>query len=115
MKVFYGGIFTTPYQRRMEEELHAELVAEFNAAKFHPKYSRPCQTCGKTFVGGDWRLLEKPFCSKECEFAAYKKIHFAEKYKIELFWRDFGKYFYLLEDYLCMNCPCPSNATATED
>lgn len=99
MKVFYGGSFSSPYQRRLEEKLHAELVDEFNSRTVHPKYSRPCRTCGKTFVGGDWALLEKPFCSMKCELAAYDKIHFAEKYKIELFWHDFGKYFYLLEYY----------------
>ena len=98
MRIIYDGDFSPGYTRRMVEVDHAERFAKFNPSK-RALYSMPCETCGKTFVGADWRLAYKPYCSKECELAQYKQIHYAAKYEIDLFWRDFGKYFYLLEDF----------------
>ena len=90
---------TLKYEKRQFTVEHSERLAEYNSMKFHPRWSQPCEICGKTFVGGDWRLAYTPFCSEKCELAAYKKIEPIRRYEIKLFWRDFGKDIHLLEEW----------------
>ncbi|MBQ4495142.1 MAG: hypothetical protein II968_05180 [Selenomonadaceae bacterium] len=78
-------------QRYCLEVDQAAKVAQYNAATFHPKYSRRCATCGKFFAGGDWRFAETQFCSEACELAACKRLDPFTRYQIKMFWRDFGK------------------------
>ena len=81
-----------------QEVRQAEKVAEYNAAAFHPKFSRSCAACGKFFTGGDWRLAETIFCSKACELSSAKKLNPYTRHEIEMFWRDFGKDIHPYED-----------------
>ena len=94
----------SPYSWRREkreiEREHAELVERYNARKVHPQYSRPCEVCGKPFVARDW-AIEKNVCSEACDLAHSKNLPPNERYRIKLFWRDFGNEFPLLEDLTC--------------
>lgn len=89
----------TAYAALQIKREHEERLAEYNAAApLHALYSMPCETCGRTFVGTDWRLAYKPFCSEACELKAYgAKLNLRDKQKIKLFWRDIGKDFQYLE------------------
>ena len=75
------------------EREHAAKIAKFNAADRHPLFSRPCKTCGRQFLGGDWQLIPSAYCSKKCELADNTKLSPYRRTEINLFWRDFGKYF----------------------
>lgn len=97
MKIIYGGDFSPAYTRRQIDIEHAARLEKYNTERRAP-YSKPCETCGKTFVGTNWRLDEKNFCSEECELAQYKSLHFSRLYEIKLFWRDIGKDFRLLDE-----------------
>ena len=84
--------------RQLIDAEHAEKFADYQAMPFHLQYSKPCTTCGRVFIGGDWRLAEIDYCSEKCHRASYKKISAEESYRIKLFWRDFDNDFDYLED-----------------
>ena len=80
---------------------HDARVREYEQRKAHNslcEYWEPCKTCGKYFVGADWLWFHKPYCSKACELADLGKISPTRRREINLFWRDIGKDFHLLED-----------------
>lgn len=86
--------------KRAERE-HAERVKDYENRKARNslgEYWEPCKTCGKYFVGVDWVWFYKPYCSKACELADCGKISPYRRREINLFWRDIGKDFHLLED-----------------
>ena len=83
--------------RQLIDAEHAERLADYQAALFHPSFSKPCKSCGKTFIGSDWRLADSDYCSEKCHRASFKKLSAEESYRIKLFWRDFGKDFVYLE------------------
>lgn len=86
--------------KRAERE-HAKRVKDYENRKARNslgEYWRPCKTCGKYFVGVDWVWFYKPYCSKACELADCGKISPYRRREINLFWRDIGKDFHLLED-----------------
>lgn len=88
------------YRQQIDAE-HAKRLAAYQSVSSHLAYSKPCKTCGKTFIGGDWRFAEIDYCSEKCQRASYKKISAADSYRIKLFWRDFGKDFDLLGNLQC--------------
>ena len=86
------------YELAQIEKQFMEKVSEYNAATFHPAYSKPCVNCGKSFIGRDWRLAHTDYCSEKCQCAHYGKLDPYTNHEIKLFWKFFGKVIRLLED-----------------
>ena len=85
------------YEIAQVEKQFMEKVHEYNAATFHPAYSKPCANCGKPFIGRDWRLANTDYCSEKCQRASYGKLPLVSL-ELKLFWKFFGKDIHLLED-----------------